>query len=129
MYEFNIELEMDFDQAVDALHQALLAEKLGVVSEVNVQAIMKKKLDKDIEPYRILGACNPLLASRVIAAEPNAGALLPCNVVVRASGDNRVVISFMDPMTVLGLAENDVVNEVAQEARQILERVIERLKG
>jgi uncharacterized protein (DUF302 family) len=129
MYEFNIELKMGVDEALAALQQALQSEKLGVVSEIDVQAIMKKKLDLEMEPYRILGGCNPLLASRVLEAEPNAGTLLPCNIVVRSSGNNRVVISFMDPVAVLGLSDSETINAVAQEARQILERVAERLKG
>lgn len=129
MYEFNVELEMGFDEALAALQQALQSEKLGIVSEIDVQAIMKKKMDKEIEPYRILGGCNPGLASRVLEAEPNAGTLLPCNIVVRSSGNNSVVISFMDPVSVLGLSESESVKEVAQEARQVLDRVVDKLKG
>lgn len=122
MYEFNVRVNLPADKAEERLREALMAEKLGVVSEINVQAIMKTKLDKEIGPYKILGACNPMLASRVLESQPNAGALLPCNVVVRGEGD-ATVISFMDPNAVLGLADDEVLNQVAGEAKAILERV------
>ena len=73
MYEFNLTLNLPFDQAVEKVRETLMGEQLGVVSEIDVQAIFKAKMDKDIAPYRIMGACNPKLAERVLEAEPNAG--------------------------------------------------------
>jgi len=129
MYEFNVTLDLPGDQAVERLREALQGEQLGIVSEVDVQAIFKAKMGKDIPAYRILGACNPGLADRVLAAEPNAGALLPCNVVVRDAGDGRTVVSFMDPVAVLGLSSSPAAHAVAAEARAKLERVAAKLAG
>lgn len=128
MYEFNITLNQPFDQAVETVREALMAQHLGIVSEVNVQNIFKNKLEKEIPAYRIFGACNPKLADRVLAAEPNAGTLLPCNFIMRAVDDNTTVVSFMDPVPVLGLSESAEVHQVAQEAKEMLERVMESLK-
>ena len=127
MYEFNLTLNMPFAGAIDAVREALMAEQLGIVSDVDVQAIFRDKLGKEIPPYRILGACNPKLADRVISAEPNAGALLPCNLVVRATGDAETVVSFLDAATVLDLTHSDEPKAVGKEARAMLERVAARL--
>lgn len=129
MYEFNLELSAPFDRVQAALREALLAEQFGVVSEIDVQAVFKAKMGKDIPAYRILGACNPGLADRVLAAEPNAGALLPCNVVVRDAGGGQTVVSFMDPVAVLGLSSSPAAQAVAAEARAKLERVAAKLAG
>ncbi|MES9956244.1 MAG: DUF302 domain-containing protein [Sedimenticola sp.] len=129
MYEFNLTLEQPFDTAVETVRQALMQEQLGIVSEVDVQAVFKAKMDKDIPAYRILGACNPKLADKVLEAEPNAGTLLPCNLIVRDAGEGRTVVSFMDPEAVLGLSGSDVVKAVAGEARAKLLRVVDALKG
>jgi len=127
MYEFNVTLNQPFDQAEATVREALMGEKLGIVSEVNVQAVMKAKLDKDIAAYKILGACNPMLAARVLEAEPNAGTLLPCNLILRQVDDGTTVVSFMDPVAVLGLSDSDAVRKVADEARALLQRVVETL--
>ncbi len=129
MYEFNVTLEQPFDQAMETVKEALMAEQLGVVSEVDVQAVFKARIDKDIPPYRILGACNPKLADRVLSAEPNAGTLLPCNLILRDRGDGRTMVSFMDPVAVLGLSQSPEVRVVAEEAREKLQRVAQRLQG
>ena len=129
MYEFNLTLDLPFEQALEKVREALMSEHLGIVSEVDVQAIFKAKMDKDIPPYRILGACNPKLADRVIAVEPNAGTLLPCNFVLRDAGDGKTVVSFMDPVAVLGLSESAEVRTVAEEARDKLQRVVAGLGG
>ena len=127
MYEFNITLDKPFTESVETVKAALMDEKLGIVSEVDVQAVFKNKMDKDIPPYLILGACNPMLADRVLAAEPNAGTLLPCNLIVRDAGENQTVISFMDPETILNLSASAELRAVGREAKQKLQRVIERL--
>ena len=128
MYEFNLTLNLPFDQAVEKVRETLMGEQLGVVSEIDVQAIFKAKMDKDIAPYRIMGACNPKLAERVLEAEPNAGTLLPCNFVMRAEAD-ATVVSFMDPASVLALSENETVREIGSEARAKLQRVADTLAG
>lgn len=129
MYEFSTTIDLPFDQALTAVRDALAAEQFGIVTDLDVQAVFQAKLGKDIPAYRILGACNPGLADRVIAAEPNAGALLPCNVVLRAEGPARTVVSFMDPVAVLGLSGAPELEAVAAEAKARLERALGRLRG
>lgn len=128
MYEFNTTLDHPFEQALALVREALLTQQLGIVSEVDVQTVLKQKLQKEIPPYRILGACSPLLAERVLAAEPNAGALLPCNLVVRDVGNNRTQVSFMDPVVVLGLSTSSEVKAVAAEAKEKLSKVLAQLE-
>lgn len=123
MYEFNLSLPMPFDLAIEKIREALKTEHLGIVSDVDVQSIFKNKMDKEIPPYHILGACNPGLADRVIRDEPNAGVLLPCNLVVRETGSGETVVSFMDPVSVLGLTRTGEPKAVAAEARAMLQRV------
>ena len=127
MYEFNLTLSMPLEQAMEKVREALMTEHLGIVSDVDVQAIFKAKMDKDIPPYHILGACNPMLAERVIGSEPNAGTLLPCNFILREDADGNTVVSFMDPVAVFALCETQEPKAVAAEAREKLQRVIERL--
>lgn len=126
-YEFNTMLQGSFDEALEKVRAVLMEEQLGVVSEINVQAIFKAKMDKDIPPYRIFGACNPKLASQLLEAEPNAGTLLPCNFVMYETAPGQVVVSFMDPVTVLGLANSAVAQEIGTTAKEKLQRVIAKL--
>jgi uncharacterized protein (DUF302 family) len=129
MYQFNLTLPLPFDAALEKVREALLSEHLGIVSDVDVQAIFKAKLDKEIAPYHIYGACNPKLADRVISAEPDAGALLPCNFVMRETDQGHTVVSFMDPVTVLNLTETDEPKAVGAEAKVMLEKVVAKLRG
>lgn len=127
MYEFNLTLALPFHQAMEKVRETLLSEHLGIVSDVDVQAIFKNKMDKDIPAYHILGACNPKLADRVISSEPNAGTLLPCSFILREDGADSTVVSFMDPVPVLGLCETDEPKAVASEAHEMLQRVVAKL--
>jgi len=131
MYAFSEELKLnysDFEDAVAKVKECLMAEKMGVVSEVNVAGILKAKMDVDYPGYRILGACVPPLAKRVIDADPEGGALLPCNVIVRQEGD-KVMVTFMDPKPVLGLAQNAEIDNVVDDAMALLNAVKARLAG
>jgi len=128
-YEFNTTLQGGFEEAIEKVRAVLMEEHLGVVSEVNVQAIFKAKMDKDIPPYRIFGACNPTLASQLLEVEPNAGTLLPCNFIMYETTPGNVVVSFMDPVTVLGLAQSDAAQEVGKVAKEKLLRVIDKLSA
>lgn len=129
MYAFTCDVALPFDQAVEKFKQALAAEKMGVVSEINVSHIMKAKLNAEMPPYSILGACAPGLAKRVIESDPNAGALLPCGVAAMALDAGNTRFSFQDPETMAGVTDNAVMHEVAREAKAMLLRVKDRLGG
>jgi uncharacterized protein (DUF302 family) len=124
---FGKNVNMSFDEAVTKVTAALQAEGFGVLTEIDVAGTLKKKLDKDMPPYRILGACNPPLAHRAISAEPEIGMLLPCNVVVRQTESGEVRVEFMDPQAVLPLIEKEGIAEVAGEVREKLQRVMNAL--
>jgi uncharacterized protein (DUF302 family) len=123
-YGFGKTVQIGFADAVARVTQALQVEGFGVLTDIDVAATMKKKLNQDMPPYRILGACNPPLAHRAIVAEPAIGLLLPCNVVVREDNAGTVHVEFMDPKAVLELVDNPEINQVASEVRQRLQRVL-----
>ena len=123
-YAFGKPVQMEFPAAVEKVTQALAAEGFGVLTEIDVAATMKKKLGLDMPPYRILGACNPQFAHRALAAEPQIGALLPCNVVVRQDAGGATRVEIMDPNAVLKLVERPEIGAIAAEVRARLERVL-----
>ena len=122
-YTLNTRIKQPIDQAIETLKGVLMEHKLGIVSEVNVQATIKNKLGEDIAPYRILGACNPGMAKQIIEAAPEAGALLPCTIAVREE-NGETILHFMAPEPVLGLENNATVKEVAALATQHIEAAI-----
>ena len=126
-YGFGKTVETGFADAVARVTQALQGEGFGVLTDIDVAATMKKRLNRDLPPYRILGACNPPLAHRALEAEPSIGLLLPCNVVVRQDDAGKVHVEFMDPNAVLELVDRPEINRLAGEVRQRLERVMAAL--
>lgn len=126
-FGFGKPVELNFDAAITKVTAELSAEGFGVLSDIDVAATMKKKLDKDMPPYRILGACNPVLAHKAISAIPDIGLLLPCNVLVREDASGKVNVSFMDPASVLGLVDDPAVVPLAAEVKAKLERVLDAL--
>jgi uncharacterized protein (DUF302 family) len=123
-YAFGKKVNMGFDQAVAAVTQALAKEGFGVLTEIDVQATLKKKLGIERPPYLILGACNPQFAAQALEVEPQIGALLPCNVVVRQDAAGATLVEFMDPDAVLQLVQRPEVGKIAAEVRTRLERVM-----
>lgn len=126
-YGFGKAVTFDFAAAVARVTEELAKEGFGVLTEIDVQATLKKKLDKDMPPYRILGACNPGFAHRALDAEPSIGLLLPCNVVVRQDSGGAVQVEFMDPDAVLEMVNRPEVNAIAAEVRARLVKVMNAL--
>ena len=116
--------DADFDAVEERLRAALADRGFGVLTEIDVKATMKKKLDADMEPYRILGACNPEMALKAIAIEPRVGAMLPCNVILRQVGAD-VEISAVDPVASMQAIANDDLAVLAAEVRDMLAEAVQ----
>ncbi|MGZ3600946.1 MAG: DUF302 domain-containing protein [Ktedonobacterales bacterium] len=125
-YGFGTVLNAPYEQAVAQVKEALKAEGFGVLSEINVKQTLKEKIGVEMQPYVILGACNPQLAHRALTAEPEIGLLLPCNVVVRGEGD-QARVDIADPEAMLSIVGKPELDEVAAEAKQRLQRVVAAL--
>ena len=122
-------VRLPYADALARTVEALKTEGFGVLTEIDVRATLKKKLDVEFRPYMILGACNPPLAHKALSANLDVGLLLPCNVIVYQDGDETVV-SAVDPIVMLGVMEDDpAAAEVATDAKARLKRVIARLKS
>jgi uncharacterized protein (DUF302 family) len=126
-YAFGKTVGLTFGEATEAVTQALAREGFGVLTEIDVAATLKKKLGIERAPYKILGACNPQFAAKALEAEPQIGALLPCNVVVRQDAGGKTIVEFMDPDAVLGLVGRPEIAPIAAEVRARLARVLEAL--
>ena len=123
MYGHTIEIAGPFDQAVERVQAALKAEGFGVLSDIDIQKAMKEKLGKEMPAYRILGACNPPLAHQALQADPEIGLLLPCNVTVRQAENDRIIVGFLEPQTMVQLTDDPAIAAVADDAGQRLQRV------
>ena len=129
MYGFDISLSGNMDDIRSRVVDELQKVGFGVLTEIDVAAILKKKINVDRRPYLILGACNPKLANQAINADPDIGLLLPCNVVLREEQDGSITVAFMDPAAVLGLVDKQGVEQLAGEVRVLLESVRDALKS
>jgi uncharacterized protein (DUF302 family) len=129
MYGFNISLSGNMEDIRSRVVEELQKAGFGVLTEIDVAATLKKKIDVDRRPYIILGACNPKLANQAINADPDIGLLLPCNVVLREEEDGSITVAFMDPAAVLGLVDKDGVEQLAGEVRGLLEGVRDALSN
>ena len=115
-YVLSTTLEQGFEQTLDATRTALADQGFGILTEIDVKATLKAKLDIDVPSHIILGACRPPLAHAALQAEPSVGVLLPCNVVVRTLDEHHTVVEAMDPKTMVDLTANDALADVAAEA-------------
>jgi uncharacterized protein (DUF302 family) len=124
-YGISTTVDLPYDQAVERTREALGKEGFGVLTEIDVKATLKKKIDVDFRPYVILGACNPPLAHKALSAELDIGLLLPCNVVVYAADEpGKSVVGALDPVEALSLTDNEGIRPLATEVRGRLERVL-----
>jgi len=123
-----VRLNKNFDEALTQVTAALKAEGFGVLTEIDVKETLKKKLDVDFRPYKILGACNPPLAYRALSAAPEVGLLLPCNVTVSYVEDQVTEVAIIDPLSMLGFVQHPDLEPVAEEARARLDRVAAALR-
>jgi uncharacterized protein (DUF302 family) len=125
-YTFSKTLDMDFDQAIERVTEELKKEGFGVLTEIDVQATLKKKINVDFRKYRILGACNPGFAHKALEAEPEIGTMLPCNVIVQEA-DSGVRVSAIDPMASMQAVENPDLGAIATQVQDKLRSVIDKL--
>jgi uncharacterized protein (DUF302 family) len=120
-------LDLGFDEALARVPEALKAEGFGVLTEIDVQATLKKKLDVDFRRYRILGACNPPFAHRALQHSLDVGMLLPCNVIVYETDEGKTVVSAVDPMQTMAAQGDPAMRPLAEQVRQKLQRVMDSL--
>ena len=126
-YCFSKEVAMSFDEAILSVTEELKKEGFGILTEIDVKATLKKKLDVDFRNYRILGACNAPFAYRALQAEPRIGAMLPCNVIVRELDDGKIEVAAVDPLSSMQAIQNKVLQAIAEEIQLKLKKVIEQL--
>ena len=126
-YGMQAKLNVPYDEAVEQATAALKEEGFGVLTEIDVKATLKKKIDADFRRYVILGACNPNLARQALQSQLEVGLLLPCNVIVYETGEGQSVVSIVNPMAMMGVADSEGLNAVAEQANEKLLRVVQKL--
>jgi len=129
MYGMHVTVDCGVAEAEQKAIEALKAEGFGVLTEIDVQAVLKKKIDVDRKPYKILGACNPVLANRALQAEPDLGLLLPCNVVIREEDDGTTTVAIVDPEAMFTVVNKPEMAEMAKEVRETFERIMVVIKA
>jgi uncharacterized protein (DUF302 family) len=120
-------VDLSFDQAIDKVTDLLKEEGFGVLTEIDVKDILKKKLDVDFKKYKILGACNPSFAHKALQAEDKIGVMLPCNVIVEEHEDGAVEVSAVNPVASMQAVENDNLQPIAEQVKSNLKKVINNL--
>ena len=126
-YGLTATLNVPYEEAIEKATAALKEEGFGVLTEIDVKATLKKKIDADFRRYVILGACNPKLAHQALQNELEIGLLLPCNVIVYETDNDKSTVSIVNPMAMMGVTQNKNLNKVADEANTRLSRVVEKL--
>ncbi|MCF8303364.1 MAG: DUF302 domain-containing protein [Bacteroidales bacterium] len=126
-YYFSKKLDTGFDDALEKTTEAMKSEGFGVLTEINVNETLKKKLDVDFRKYRILGGCIPQMAHQALQAEDKIGTMLPCNFVVQETGDGKIEVAGVDPMASMQAIENKDLEKVAGEVNQRVQNVINKL--
>jgi uncharacterized protein (DUF302 family) len=126
-YYFNKTIKGTFEEVIDKVTKGLKDEGFGILTEIDVTATLKKKLDVNFKKYRILGACNPPYAHKALQAEDKIGTMLPCNVIVQEIEDGVIEVAAVNPMASMQAVENEKLNDVANEITSMLENVIEKL--
>jgi uncharacterized protein (DUF302 family) len=126
-YSFNRIVEMPFDDAVNRVIDGLKKEGFGVLTDIDVQTTLKKKLDVDFRKYRILGACNPHFAYKALQAESRIGTMLPCNVIVQEIEQGKIEVSAIDPIASMQSIENPKLKDIADQVQAKLKKVVESL--
>lgn len=126
-YYFSKTVDLTFDQAIERVTEVLQTEGFGILTEIDVTATLKKKLDVEFKPYRILGACNPPFAYKALQAEDKIGTMLPCNVIVQELEPGKVEVAAIDPIASMQAVETPGLGDVATQVQQKLKNVIEKL--
>ncbi len=126
-YGFSKKVALSYEDALDRVTSELQKEGFGVLTEIDVRATLKKKLDIDTNKYKILGACNPPLAHQALSAEPEIGLLLPCNVVVFEDSDGKTTVAAIDARKMMGVVGRDDIEPIAEQVNAKLKRVIENV--
>jgi len=126
-YGFSKVVDLGYEEAIEKVTEELKKEGFGILTEIDVKETLKKKLDVDFKPYKILGACNPPFAYKSLQAEEQIGLMLPCNVIVYVNDDNKTIVAAIDPMASMQAVKNDKLGEVAETIQSKLKKVVERL--
>ena len=124
MYGMHVTVDCSMEEAEQKALEALKAEGFGVLTEIDVKAVLKKKIDVDRRPYKILGACNPVIANEVLNSELDVGLLLPCNVVIREEEDDSITVSMIDPQAMFTVVDNPAVADQVAEVKASFERIM-----
>ena len=126
-YAFTTKVDLGYDEAIAKVTEELQKEGFGILADIDVAATLKKKLDVDFKPYRILGACNPPNAYKALQAEEQIGLMLPCNVIVYVNDAGETIVAAVDPVASMQAVDNPALGEVAQTIQGKLKSVIKRL--